>query len=65
VVAATTAAVVEAVRSWTCGALINFLGHAGPGRVGRIFDDADHARLLQIRRRHDPEGTFSTNIVLG
>jgi FAD/FMN-containing dehydrogenase len=34
-------------------------------RVGRIFAEDDRARLLEIRDRHDPAGTFATNIVIG
>ncbi|MDT7700887.1 MAG: hypothetical protein QOJ30_3212 [Pseudonocardiales bacterium] len=34
-------------------------------RVGRIFAEADRARLLEIRDRHDPAGAFATNIVIG
>ncbi|MCW0215620.1 MAG: FAD-binding oxidoreductase [Pseudonocardia sp.] len=65
VVAASTAAVVDAVGPWACGALINLLGQAGPERVGRIFAPADRARLLEIARRYDPAGTFASNVVIG
>ncbi|HEV7470840.1 MAG TPA: hypothetical protein VGO23_13800 [Pseudonocardia sp.] len=56
---------IEAVRPGTCGGMINFPGHAGPDRVGRIFAEDDRARLLEIRDRHDPAGTFATDIVIG
>jgi len=65
VVAASGAAVVESVREWTCGGLVNLLGQAGPRRVGALWGDADRARLLDIARRLDPAGTFATNVVIG
>jgi hypothetical protein len=65
VAAAGTAAVVDAVRPWTCGGLLNFIGTATPEQVGRLWDPADRARLLQIRDRVDPTGLFATNIHIG
>jgi hypothetical protein len=47
------------------GGLVNLLKPAGPDRVGRRWDDRDRARLLDVKRRHDPAGTFSTNVVIG
>ncbi len=64
-VAAATAAVVEAVRPWSCRGLVNLLGPAGPARVGQLWADADRARLLRIRDRYDPTGVFATNVVIG
>jgi hypothetical protein len=57
--------VLDAVRPWACGGLINFLGHAGPDRVGQLWGAADRARLLAIRERVDPAGLFTTNVVIG
>jgi hypothetical protein len=65
VVAAGTAAVVEALRPWAAGGLVNLLGQAGPERLGRLWSDTDRARLLDIRKAHDPLGVFATNIVIG
>jgi FAD/FMN-containing dehydrogenase len=65
VVAAAGAGVVDAVRPWARGGLINFLGHAGPERVGQLWGAADRARLLAIRERVDPAGLFMTNVVIG
>ncbi len=58
-------AVVDAVTPWAAGGLLNFQGPATPERVGRLWDDARRARLLQIRDRVDPAGLFATNVVLG
>lgn len=65
VVVAATAAVVDSVGPWACGALVNLLGQAGPARVGALWGDAERARLLATARRFDPAGTFATNVVIG
>jgi hypothetical protein len=57
--------VVDALRPWASGGLINFLGHAGPDRVGQLWGPAERARLLAIRERVDPAGLFTTNVVIG
>jgi FAD/FMN-containing dehydrogenase len=59
------AAVIDAVRPWTSGALLNFVGTATAEQVGRLWNPADRARLLQIRDRVDPTGLFATNIHIG
>jgi FAD/FMN-containing dehydrogenase len=65
VTAAATAAVVDAVRPWACGGLLNFVGPATPEQVDRLWSPADRARLLQIRDRVDPTRLFATNVHLG
>ena len=47
------------------GALLNFVGTATAEQVGRLWNPADRARLLQIRDRVDPTGLFATNIHVG
>ena len=64
-VAAAGAAVVEALRPWARGGLLNFLGQAGPGRVGQLWGPADRARLVAIRERFDPAGLLATNVAIG
>ena len=64
-VAAAGAGVVEALRPWANGCLINFLGQAGPERVGQLWSPADRARLLAIRERFDPAGLLATNVAIG
>lgn len=64
-VAARAAAVVDALEPWARGGLVNLLGPAGPERVGRLLDDRDRARLHEVKRRYDPAGTFSSNVVIG
>ena len=64
-VAAAGAAVVEALRPWARGGLLNFLGQAGPGRVGQPGGPADRARLVAIRERFDPAGLLATNVAIG
>jgi len=65
VTAAATAAVVDAVRPWTCGGLLNLVGPATPEQVDRLWSPADRARLQQIRDRVDPTRLFATNVHLG
>ncbi|MBV9923260.1 MAG: FAD-binding oxidoreductase [Pseudonocardia sp.] len=64
-VAAAGAGVVEALRPWANGCLINFLGQAGPERVGQLWSPADRARLVAIRERFDPAALLATNVVVG
>jgi hypothetical protein len=64
-VAAAGAGVIEALRPWARGCLINFLGQAGPERVGQQWNPADRARLVAIRERFDPAGLLATNVVVG
>ena len=63
--AAGMAAVIDAMRPWTCGALLNFVGTATPEQVGRLWNATDRARLLEIRDRVDPTGLFATNVHIG
>jgi FAD/FMN-containing dehydrogenase len=64
-VPALTQAVVDRMAPWAArGALLNFLGSAGPDRVRRLWDDADLERLLAVKRRVDPGGLFSTGHAL-
>jgi hypothetical protein len=63
-VAAVGAGVVEALRALARGGLINFLGQAGPDRVGRLWSPAERARLVAIRERFDP-AELLTNVVIG
>jgi FAD/FMN-containing dehydrogenase len=41
------------------------VGTATAEQVGRLWNPADRARLLQIRDRVDPTGLFATNIHIG
>ena len=63
--AAATAGVLDALRPWVCGGLLNFAGMITPEQVGRLWNPADRARLLAIRDRVDPTGLFATNIHIG
>jgi hypothetical protein len=65
VTAAAMAAMVDAVRPWACGGLLNFVGPATPSQVDPLWSPADRARLLQIRDRVDPTRLFATNVHLG
>ncbi|MBW0088799.1 FAD-binding oxidoreductase [Pseudonocardia sp. KRD-184] len=57
---AITQAVIDRMAPWAGrGALLNFLGQAGPDRVAALWDDADRARLLAVRRALDPGSVFS------
>lgn len=50
--------VADALAPWRDGALPNFLGHAKPGELGRLWAAADRARLRLIARRHDHGDIF-------
>ena len=63
--AAGMAAVIDGLRPWACGGLLNFVGTATPEQVGRLWSCADRARLLAVRDRVDPTGRFATNIHIG
>ena len=65
VVPAVGRAVVASVAPWALrGPLLNFLGEAHPADVAALWDDADRARLLAVKRRLDPTGVFGTGHVL-
>lgn len=62
---AITQSVVDRMAPWAArGSLLNFLGWAGPDRVRRLWDDADRARLLTVKRRVDPANLFCTGHAL-
>ncbi len=66
VLPAVTAGIVDRLRPWAArGALLNFLGAAGPEQVGSLWAADDLARLQQVRRRVDPSGVFAHGHVLG
>jgi FAD/FMN-containing dehydrogenase len=66
IVPAVTQSVVDSLTPWAGrGALLNFLGAANPERVGRLWDPADRARLLAVRRRVDPTGLFAPAQAIG
>ncbi|WP_300018379.1 FAD-binding protein [Pseudonocardia sp.] len=56
---AITQSLVDRMAPWAGGALLNFLGAAGPDRVLGLWDDADRARLLAVKHRLDPTTMFS------
>lgn len=65
VVPAVTRSVVERMAPWAArGPLLNLLGQAGPDAVAHLWDDADRARLLAVKRRLDPGNTFRTGHAL-
>ncbi|MGY1810729.1 FAD-binding oxidoreductase [Blastococcus sp. SYSU D00669] len=59
VVPAIVESVVDRLRPWAArGALLNFLGAAGPQEVGTLWGDGDLERLIAVKRRVDPEDVF-------
>lgn len=63
---AITQAVVDGLAPWAArGGLLNFLGSANPERVGRMWNEADRARLLAARARVDPMGLFAPAQLIG
>ncbi|MFD1812913.1 FAD-binding oxidoreductase [Rhodococcus gannanensis] len=51
-------AVTAAVAQWTCGALLSFCGLPAAERTA-LWPADSRARLLEVRHRYDPAGTFS------
>lgn len=47
------------------GSLLNFLGWAGPERVGRFVERHGRARLLAVKDRLDPNRIFGHGHVIG
>jgi hypothetical protein len=54
---------VEAVGPWVRGGLVNFPGD--PSAIASLWSDADRTRLEEVLQRHDPAGTFATNLAFG
>ncbi|MBW0117851.1 FAD-binding oxidoreductase [Pseudonocardia abyssalis] len=62
---AITQSVVDRMAPWAArGALLNFLGAAGPERVARLWGDADRERLLAVRDRLDPGRVLAPGLAL-
>lgn len=57
---ARTAALFDTVDTASAGQpILNFLGdESGQERLLSAFDEQDRARLVQLKRRHDPAGVF-------
>ena len=43
------------------GAYVNFLGDEGPERVRRAYPGATWDRLVEVKRRYDPDNLFRRN----
>ena len=43
------------------GAYVNFLGDEGPERVRRAYPGSTWARLVEVKRRYDPDNLFRRN----
>jgi FAD/FMN-containing dehydrogenase len=43
------------------GVYVNFLGDEGADRVREAFGEANYARLVELKRRYDPENVFRVN----
>jgi hypothetical protein len=55
-------ALIAAVAPWTTGGLVNF--PTDPADVASLWSDGDRERLEEILGRHDPAGTFATNLAI-
>ncbi len=51
-------ALVAALAPHRTGALLNFLGHPGPGEPAALWSAEERQRLTDTARRHDPDGIF-------
>ena len=57
-----TRAMAAAMKPWTTGrAYLNFIGDEGASRVEAAFGPEKYARLVEIKRRWDPENLFRLN----
>jgi FAD/FMN-containing dehydrogenase len=45
----------------TGGIYLNFIGNEGQDRVRAAYGDANYARLVEIKRRYDPDNLFHRN----
>jgi hypothetical protein len=51
-------AVIDALRPWRDGGLLNFLGHAEPTELTALWSTGDRQQLAHIAQRYDPSDTF-------
>jgi FAD/FMN-containing dehydrogenase len=52
----------QAMQPWSSGGVyVNFLGDEGPDRVRAAYGDAEYARLVELKRRWDPQNVFRLN----
>jgi FAD/FMN-containing dehydrogenase len=54
----------QALAPRTAGAYANFLGDEGPERVRAAYAPAAFDRLMEIKRRYDPENVFRLNATI-
>ena len=54
-------AVYEMIAAESCGAYANFLQDE-PERIGEAYPEATYRRLVEVKRRYDPENLFSQNV---
>jgi len=50
-----------ALRQDDTGAYVNFLGNEGPARVRQAYPGATWDRLVEVKRRYDPDNLFRRN----
>jgi FAD/FMN-containing dehydrogenase len=51
----------QALRPYTDGAYVNFLGDEGEQRVHEAYPSATYARLAALKKRYDPTNLFHFN----
>ena len=57
-----TKAIAAAMKPWTTGrAYLNFIGDEGSSRVEAAFGPEKYARLVEIKRKWDPDNLFRLN----
>jgi FAD/FMN-containing dehydrogenase len=54
-------AAAVALRSGVDGAYVNFLGDEGDARVRAAYPGATWERLVEVKRRYDPQNLFHLN----
>jgi FAD/FMN-containing dehydrogenase len=50
-----------AMKPYTHGTYVNYLGEEGQDRVRAAYGDAVYDRLVQVKNRYDPKNLFRAN----
>jgi FAD/FMN-containing dehydrogenase len=51
----------DAVRPFSTGVYVNYLGEEGPDRIEQAYGEAVYQRLVELKNRYDPTNLFRLN----